>query len=73
MSVKKITAALVPTTALLVLLVPAEASAAPPRPATPEEICSMPLPLPLPDLLPQPLQRPAAKLMAKLNCVNGWQ
>ncbi|WP_326588954.1 hypothetical protein [Streptomyces sp. NBC_01294] len=73
MSVKKIAAALVPTTALLVLLVPAEASAATPRQAAPEKICSMSLPLPLPDLGAQPVHRPASQLIAKLTCVNGWQ
>ncbi|MCX5195975.1 hypothetical protein OOK31_19105 [Streptomyces sp. NBC_00249] len=72
MSVKKISVALLPTTALLVMLAPAEASAAPQQAAS-HKACSATRPLPLPDLLPQSLHRPAAKLLPKLSCVNGWQ
>lgn len=74
MSVKKIVAALVPTTALLVLLVPAQASAATGAPsAAPEKFCSAPARLPLPDLLAQFVPRPVAGLLPRLSCVNGWQ
>lgn len=74
MSVKKIAAALVPATALLVLLVPAEASAATGAAgAAPEKFCSAPVSLPLPDLLAQFVPRAAAGLLPRLSCVNGWQ
>ncbi|MFK0259616.1 hypothetical protein [Streptomyces sp. NPDC090445] len=73
MSVKKISVALVPTTALLVMLGPAEAFAATPHPAAPEKTCSMSHTLPLPDLLPESLNRLAAKALPKPACVNGWQ
>ncbi|MER5806772.1 hypothetical protein ABT143_01010 [Streptomyces sp. NPDC002033] len=57
MSVKKITAALMPTTALLVLLVPAEAYAAGPGAGVPRAACAL----------------PAVKALPKPSCVNGWQ
>ncbi|MEU6313493.1 hypothetical protein [Streptomyces sp. NPDC047014] len=73
MSVKKISVALVPAAALLVMLGPAEASAATPQAAAAEKSCSGYRPLPLPDLLPQSLQRIAAMVLPKPACVNGWQ
>lgn len=73
MSVKKISVALVPATALLVMLGPAEAFAAAPQPGAPEKACSVSRPLPLPDLLPQSAYRSAAKALPKPACVNGWQ
>lgn len=74
MSVKKISVVLVPATALLVMLGPAEAFAAAPHQGAPEKPCSVSSrPLPLPDLLPQSAYRSAAKALPKPVCVNGWQ
>ncbi|MEV7510476.1 hypothetical protein AB0O42_24540 [Streptomyces sp. NPDC089922] len=73
MSVKKISVALAPATALLVMLGPAEAFAATPQAAVPEKVCSMSHALPLPDLLPETLLRPAVRPLPKPVCVNGWQ
>ncbi|GAA3277589.1 hypothetical protein [Streptomyces lavendulae] len=73
MSVKKISVALVPATALLVMLGPAPAFAAAPQQGAPEKVCSVSHALPLPGHLPQSAYRSAAKALPKPVCVNGWQ